>query len=81
LEERDPAKLATLVVDLVAWRIPNGQTPDPSEQIIVLAPMKKGPCCGVPRLNELRQARLNPLARDKAEYCAPAGQILRLGDQ
>jgi exodeoxyribonuclease V alpha subunit len=79
LEEADPARLAALAVDLVAWRIPNGQTPYPSEQIIVLAPMKKGPC-GVLRLNELLQTRLNPPAPGKAEVRAPGGQILRVGD-
>lgn len=54
----EPDDVATAIVDFAAERIPTRYNLDPMRDVLVLAPMKKGPC-GLEVLNSKLQWRLN----------------------
>ncbi len=60
VEQEDPAKVQSIIVDTVCERIPERYGLDPMRDIQVLTPMHKGDV-GTVRLNSLLQDRLNPL--------------------
>jgi exodeoxyribonuclease V alpha subunit len=62
----EPERCASMVVDLVAKRIPRRFGLDPRRDIQVLSPTHKGPA-GVIQLNKLLQEALNPEAPGKIE--------------
>lgn len=69
-----PEKTAALAVEFAAERIPNTFGMDPAQEIMVLAPMRKG-ACGLEVLNTALQAKLNPAGR-------PIGvKNIRVGDR
>ncbi len=55
----DPQRAASLLIDIVARRIPAKFGYDPGDDIQVLSPMHRG-VCGVSALNSQLQTRLNP---------------------
>ncbi len=57
--EGDPERAAEKIVELASKEIPEEWGIDPLENVQVLSPMYKGGC-GVDRLNDLLQAKLNP---------------------
>ncbi len=59
LEQRNPAELREVVVEMVAERAPSHFEVDPIRDIQVLAPIYKGPV-GINALNEQLRERLNP---------------------
>ncbi len=77
LRADDPTRAQSLVVDLVARRLPARYKLDPLRDIQVLAPIYRGPA-GVHALNETLQARLNPCQEGAM---AAAGRTLSLGDK
>lgn len=77
LEEADPARAITRVVDLVAQEIPTTLGLDPFKDIQVLAPMNIGPI-GTQALNRALQQRLNP--EGQRVQIAPATEF-RVGDR
>jgi exodeoxyribonuclease V alpha subunit len=74
----DPERAASLIVDLVARRIPQ-KFGIPSADIQVLSPMHRG-VAGVRSLNEMLQARLNPMKYNQPEYKS-GSRLFRLGDR
>lgn len=80
IEERETAKLAPIIRDLVAERLPNYIGSNPSD-IQVLTPVRQGPA-GVEQLNKVLQATLNPAARSdrKREYGPfyPSDRVMQL---
>jgi exodeoxyribonuclease V alpha subunit len=74
VNREDPYEVAELIVDFAATRIPARYELDPIRDVLVLAPMKKGPC-GLEELNRRLQERLNP----DGEKLGTKG--LRLGDR
>lgn len=75
LSEDDPAKVESLVTDLVARRLPKGYNVSPSD-IQVLSPMRKSNN-GVSQLNADLQSYLNPIGTD----IKFANTIYRIGDR
>ncbi len=72
---RDEAEdVAETIVDFAATRIPQRYGLDPLRDVLVLAPMKKGPC-GLEALNRMLQRRLNPDGK------AVGVRDLRVGDR
>ncbi|MCP4443188.1 MAG: ATP-dependent RecD-like DNA helicase [Aureispira sp.] len=59
IQEEDTEKIAALIADLVAVRLPKRYGFDRFEDIQVLSPMKRG-IIGTHNLNQLLQQRLNP---------------------
>jgi exodeoxyribonuclease V alpha subunit len=59
LEQRNPAQLREVVVEMVAERAPGHFGVDPIREIQVLAPIYKGPV-GIDALNDQLRERLNP---------------------
>lgn len=74
----DPERAASLIVDIVAKRIPQ-KFGIPSEDIQVLSPMHRG-VTGVRSLNEMLQARLNPMKYHQPEYKS-GNRLFRPGDR
>lgn len=74
----DPEQAATLIVDIVARRIPT-KFSIPVDDIQVLSPMHRG-VVGVRVLNEKLQAHLNPLRYDQPEYRS-GSRLFRVGDR
>ena len=74
----DPEQAASLIVDIVARRIPQ-KFGIPSADIQVLSPMHRG-VAGVRSLNELLQARLNPMKYNQPEFKS-GSCLFRLGDR
>ncbi|MCW2925003.1 MAG: ATP-dependent RecD-like helicase [Thermoleophilia bacterium] len=70
----DPEDVATTIVEFAADRIPKKYGLDPMRDVLVLAPMKKGPC-GLEALNTKLQLRLN---KDGAKIGV---KDLRVGDR
>lgn len=70
----DPEDVARTIVDFAAERIPRRYGLDPMRDVLVLAPMKKGPC-GLESLNAKLQWKLN---RDGAKVGV---RDLRVGDR
>ena len=59
IEEKEPEKLATLLLELVQDRLPRRYGFDPMKEIQLLSPMRRG-IVGTDQLNRLLQASLNP---------------------
>ncbi len=77
--KEDPEETATLLVDIVARRIPHKFGLDPLDDIQVLAPMYNG-TAGVTRLNAVLQETLNPPGGRKMERRL-GGRVFRVGDK
>ncbi len=58
----EPEQVASTIVEFAARRIPTTYGLDPIRDVLVLAPMKKGPC-GLEELNRQLQQALNPRGR------------------
>jgi len=76
IEEEDPERVATLILELCTRRIPSRFGFDPFEQIQVLSPMHRG-SAGAENLNALLQNELNP----RGPELRRAGWIYRLNDK
>lgn len=72
MEEDDPEKLVSTLVNIVHKRLPETYGLDPIYDIQVLSPMKKG-LIGIENLNHILQKTLNPqhisLQRGTQRYC------------
>lgn len=77
--EEDTDKVADLVVDVVANRIPRKFGLDPRRDVQVLAPMHRGPA-GAGALNERLQEILTPGRPGLAERRS-GGRVYRVGDK
>ena len=75
----EPEETATLLVDIVAKRIPHKFGLDPLDDVQVLAPMYNG-ALGVTRLNTILQETLNPPGGRKVEKRL-GGRVFRVGDK
>ncbi|MGI5875974.1 MAG: AAA family ATPase [Dethiobacteria bacterium] len=79
INEEDPEKVASVIVDLCRERLPQFGAFDPMEEIQVLTPMHRTPV-GVERLNNLLQHELNPPMARKKEVKIGGGTF-RVGDK
>ena len=79
IERPEPERLAETVTELVAHRIPAKWGLDPSRDIQVLCPGRRGPA-GSRELNTRLQARLNP-PREREETVARFGWTFRPRDR
>ncbi len=79
VEEEDPQRVASTIVELCKQRLPSYGSFDPLEEIQVITPMRRTPV-GVEALNRLLQEELNPRARHKQELFG-GGCTFRLGDK
>jgi exodeoxyribonuclease V alpha subunit len=77
--EEDPERVADLVVDIVANRLPRRFGLDPGREVQVLCPMHRGPA-GAGVLNERLQAELTP-AREGLPERRFGGRVYRVGDK
>jgi exodeoxyribonuclease V alpha subunit len=77
--EDDPDRVADLVVEIVANRLPRRFGLDPRQEIQVLCPMHRGPA-GAGVLNERLQAALTPGREGLAERRF-GGRVYRIGDK
>jgi exodeoxyribonuclease V alpha subunit len=77
--EDDPERLADLVVDIVAHRLPRRFGLDPRRDVQVLCPMHRGPA-GAGVLNEKLQEALTP-ARPGLPERRYGGRVYRIGDK
>jgi exodeoxyribonuclease V alpha subunit len=77
--EEDADRVADLVVEIVANRLPRRFGLDPRQEIQVLCPMHRGPA-GAGALNERLQAALTPAREGLAERRF-GGRIYRVGDK
>jgi exodeoxyribonuclease V alpha subunit len=83
MEEEDPEKVASLVTDLAAERLPRRYGFDPLLEIQVLAPMYRG-ATGANNLNRMLQERMNPPPGGErpVEGGSPASPVrFRVGDK
>lgn len=78
MEKNNPDDILQTVKSLCVERLP-GYANVSSQEIQVLAPMKKG-VSGVNNINAQLQMIINPPSKDKAEYRA-GGMLLRCGDK
>ncbi len=76
IEEEDPDRVATLILEMCTDRIPSRFGFDPFEQVQVISPMHRG-SAGAENLNALLQNELNP----KGPELRRAGWIYRLNDK
>lgn len=76
VQREDPEEAAALVVQLLAERIPRRYGMDPASEVLVLAPMYRGPL-GVDELNRRIGAALNPGGGEAPAWTGG----LRLGDR
>jgi exodeoxyribonuclease V alpha subunit len=77
--EDDPERVADLVVEIVANRLPRRFGLDPRQEVQVLCPMHRGPA-GAGVLNERLQATLTPGREGLAERRF-GGRVYRVGDK
>jgi exodeoxyribonuclease V alpha subunit len=77
--EDDPERVADLVVDIVANRLPRRFGLDPGREVQVLCPMHRGPA-GAGVLNERLQAALTP-GREGLPERRFGGRVYRVGDK
>jgi exodeoxyribonuclease V alpha subunit len=77
--EDDPDRVADLVVEIVANRLPRRFGLDPRQEVQVLCPMHRGPA-GAGVLNERLQAALTPGREGLAERRF-GGRVYRVGDK
>jgi exodeoxyribonuclease V alpha subunit len=77
--EEDSDRVADLVVEIVANRLPRRFGLDPREEVQVLCPMHRGPA-GAGTLNERLQAALTPAREGLAERRF-GGRVYRVGDK
>jgi exodeoxyribonuclease V alpha subunit len=77
--EEDSDRVADLVVEIVANRLPRRFGLDPRQEIQVLCPMHRGPA-GAGALNERLQAALTPAREGLAERRF-GGRVYRVGDK
>ena len=77
--EEDPERVADLVIDVVANRLPRRFGMDPQRDVQVLCPMYRG-AAGAAALNERLQQALTPGSPDLPERRF-AGRTYRLGDK
>jgi exodeoxyribonuclease V alpha subunit len=77
--EDDPDRVADLVVEIVANRLPRRFGLDPRQEVQVLCPMHRGPS-GAGVLNERLQAALTPAREGLAERRF-GGRVYRVGDK
>jgi exodeoxyribonuclease V alpha subunit len=77
--EDDTERVADLVVDVVANRLPRRFGLDPAREVQVLCPMHRGPA-GAGVLNERLQAALTPAREGLAERRF-GGRVYRVGDK
>src|SRR6266699_2023809 len=77
--EEDPERVADLVIDVVANRLPRRFGVHPQRDVQVLCPMYRGPA-GAAALNERLQQALTPGSPDLPERRF-AGRTYRLGDK
>jgi exodeoxyribonuclease V alpha subunit len=77
--EDDPERMADLVVDVVANRLPRRFGLDPRRDVQVLCPMHRGPA-GAGVLNEKLQEALTP-ARPGLPERRYGGRVYRVGDK
>jgi len=77
--EEDTERVADLVVDIVANRLPRRFGLDPRRDVQVLCPMRRGPA-GAGALNERLQEALTPARPDRAER-RYGGRVYRVGDK
>jgi exodeoxyribonuclease V alpha subunit len=77
--EDDPDRVADLVVEIVANRLPRRFGLDPRQEVQVLCPMHRGPA-GAGVLNERLQAALTPAREGLAERRF-GGRVYRVGDK
>src|SRR5919202_1547342 len=77
--EDDPERVADLVVDIVATRLPRRFGLDPRRDVQVLCPMHRGPA-GAGVLNEKLQQALTP-ARPGLPERRYGGRVYRVGDK
>jgi exodeoxyribonuclease V alpha subunit len=77
--EDDSDRVADLVVEIVANRLPRRFGLDPRQEVQVLCPMHRGPA-GAGVLNERLQAALTP-ARDGLAERRFGGRVYRVGDK
>jgi exodeoxyribonuclease V alpha subunit len=77
--EEDSERVADLVVDIVANRLPRRFGLDPGRQVQVLCPMHRGPA-GAGVLNERLQAALTP-GREGLPERRFGGRVYRVGDK
>jgi exodeoxyribonuclease V alpha subunit len=77
--EDDPDRVADLVVEIVANRLPHRFGLDPRQEVQVLCPMHRGPA-GAGVLNERLQAALTPGREGLAERRF-GGRVYRVGDK
>jgi exodeoxyribonuclease V alpha subunit len=75
----DSERVADLVVDIVATRLPRRFGLDPRRDVQVLCPMRRGPA-GAGALNERLQEMLTP-ARDGLAERRAGGRVFRMGDK
>jgi hypothetical protein len=75
--EEDPERVADLVVEIVANRLPRRFGVDPRAQVQVLCPSHRGPA-GAGALNQRLQQALTPA--DPASRPGPGGAALRGAD-
>jgi len=75
----DPERVADLVVDVVANRLPRRFGLDPAREVQVLCPMHRGPA-GAGVLNERLQAALTP-GREGLPERRFGGRVYRVGDK
>jgi exodeoxyribonuclease V alpha subunit len=75
----DSDRVADLVVEIVANRLPRRFGLDPRQEIQVLCPMHRGPA-GAGALNERLQAALTPVREGLAEQRF-GGRVYRVGDK
>jgi exodeoxyribonuclease V alpha subunit len=78
--EDDPERVADLVVDIVANRLPRRFGLDPAREVQVLCPMHRGSAAGAGALNERLQAALTPGREGLAERRF-GGRVYRVGDK
>ena len=76
IEEEDPERVATLILELCTQRIPTRFGFDPFDQVQVISPMHRG-SAGAENLNALLQNGLNPSGPELRR----AGWIYRLNDK
>jgi exodeoxyribonuclease V alpha subunit len=77
--DEEPERVADLVVDVVASRLPRRFGLDPRRDVQVLCPMYRGPA-GAGALNERLQEALTP-ARDGLPERRAGGRAYRVGDK
>ena len=79
LERPQPYSAAETVAQLCAVRLPNAYKYDPTQDIQVLCPSRKGES-GTVNLNKLLQGRINPAAKHKREHSF-GQRVFREGDK